>query len=112
MVRILYVHSGTGFVLQEEGHADAAPKGEDIVCSAVSILLYTAAQRMLDLYVDEKLQQWPIVDLRSGNSRVAADARKDCVGTVRQAFETVLTGFRVLAMQYPQHVMVTESSPG
>lgn len=111
MVRILYVHTGTGFVLQEEGHACAAPKGKDVVCSAVSILLYTAAQSALDLYSNEKLQQWPVVELESGKSRIAADARKGSVDTVRQAFETVMAGFRLLAMQYPEYVTVKESSP-
>lgn len=108
MVKILYIHTGTGFLIQTEGHAGAAPKGEDLVCSAVSILLYTAAQRCLEHYSEEQLQQWPITELESGCNRIAADARKDCVNKVRETFETVMTGMRLLAKQYPQYVAVQE----
>lgn len=111
MVKVEYIHADTGFLLRVQGHAGAAPKGADLVCSAVSILIYTAAQCALELYTDEKLQQWPLLELESGSSQVAADARQGKTETVQRVFDTVMTGFYLLANQYPQFVTVTESSP-
>lgn len=111
MVKVEYIHADTGFLLRIKGHAGAGPIGADPVCAAVSILIYTAAQCALELYEDERLQQWPIVEIESGKSLVAADARQAHIGKVGQIFETVMTGFYLLAKQYPQYVTVKESSP-
>lgn len=112
MVRAQYVHTDTGCCLQVTGHAGSAPKGADLVCSAVSILIYTAAQRALELYTAGMLCSWPMIQLESGKSLVLLTIRAEHVGAVQLAMDTVLTGLQLLAKQYPQYITVDQPQNG
>lgn len=111
MVMINYVHRGDSFLLQAAGHAGAAPKGQDLVCCGVSVLVQTLAQRMLDLYMEGLLQEFPETILSSDGSCVAAKALPKTVQLIEQAFAVILTGLRMLAEQYPQYITLFESYP-
>ena len=112
MVTIEYAHSGKAHCLQVFGHAAAAPKGEDLICCAVSTLAYTAAQNALRLYEQGDLQQFPDTSLNVGTAQVAAVATVEGGERVAQMFCTVATGFEMLARQYPEHVMFRETVNG
>ena len=43
MINIIYNEAGQDMVLRAEGHAGDAPKGQDIVCAAVSTLMQSLA---------------------------------------------------------------------
>ena len=43
MIQITYNEMGDMMFLRAEGHAEFAPKGQDIVCAAVSALMQTLA---------------------------------------------------------------------
>ena len=43
MINIIYNEAGQDMVLRAEGHAEYAPKGQDIVCAAVSTLMQSLA---------------------------------------------------------------------
>ena len=109
MVTVEYAHSNSAFCLQVYGHAQSAPKGEDLVCCAASTLIYTAAQSALDLYSDGALRQFPETVLDSGNAQVAAVAAAGAQERVAQMFRTVAVGFELLARQYPEHLMFRET---
>ena len=74
------------------GHAGYAPKGQDIVCSAASILLYTLAASLGDDLHDVKIEE--------GDSRLTWRVNKKN----NQTQATILQGFRLLAGTYPDHV--------
>lgn len=111
MVTIKYVRCDAGFLLQAAGHAGAAPKGRDLVCCGVSVLVQTLAQRVLDLYTEGLLQEFPETTLSPAGSCVAAKALPETVQLVEQAFAVILTGLRMLAEQYPQYITIFESYP-
>ena len=111
MVNIKYVCRDTSFLLQAAGHAGAAPKGQDLVCCGVSVLIQTLAQRVLDLYTENLLQEFPETTLSPAGSCVAAKALPETVQLVEQAFAVILTGLRMLAEQYPQFITIFESYP-
>ena len=111
MVKVKYVRRGPEFLLKASGHAGAAPKGQDLVCCGVSVLIQTIAQRALDMYTEGLLQEFPETILRPDGSRVAVRARTDAVLLVGQAFAVTLTGLRMLAEQYPQYITIFESYP-
>ena len=111
MVNIKYVRRDTSFLLQAAGHAGAGPKGKDLVCCGVSVLIHAIAQRVLDLYAEGMLQEFPETILSSDGSCVAAKALSESVQLVDQAFAVILTGLRMLAEQYPQCVTIFESYP-
>lgn len=106
MVTVEFNRTGNRFALKMKGHAGAAPEGQDVVCAAVSILMFTAAQASLDLYTEKCLTRWPSFELEKGRSYVEAVARKDRAEAVERTFRTVMTGMELLQTQYPQFVMV------
>lgn len=92
MIQIAYNEMGDMMFLRAEGHADFAPKGQDIVCAAVSALMQTLAY-----------------SLDSGNV-TCADDRNLMVVQAKQGtdslakFELVTDGLILLADAYPEHV--------
>jgi len=112
MVTVEYVHSEKAFCLQVYGHARFAPKGEDLVCCAVSTLTYTAAQSALQLYEQGQLRQFPETLLESGTAQVAAVAVPEAIEQVAQMFRTVANGFDLLARQYPEYIVFRETVNG
>lgn len=92
MIQITYNEMGDMMFLRAEGHAEFAPKGQDIVCAAVSALMQTLAY-----------------SLDSGNV-TCADDRNLMVVQAKQGtdslakFELVTDGLILLADAYPEHV--------
>lgn len=74
------------------GHADYAPKGQDIICASVSILLYTLAASLGDDVEDLKLD--------NGNSHVEWKATK----RTNSVASVINEGFRLLSQSYPHYV--------
>lgn len=112
MTHVQYVRKGETFLLQASGHAGAAPRGEDLVCCAVSTLVQTLAQRVLDL-CNQELAKDSQVDLRPEGTCIMAKAKHGCI-MLLSSYETVVTGLQMLAAQWPQYVTVTvqEIIPG
>lgn len=91
--------------LTVDGHAGSAPKGQDIVCAAASLLIYIAAaiaQSAEDRFCDTD------VDLCPGCSAVviAADTEDEYERIISE-FDIVALGYRLLADSYPDYVGLT-----
>lgn len=76
----MIVFHSDGDKLTVDGHANFGAKGEDIVCAAVSILVFTAAQ-------DGTLEGTP------GHAIVRSES-----------VQFAVTGLRLLADKYPDYV--------
>lgn len=92
MIQITYNEMGDMMFLRAEGHAEFAPKGQDIVCAAVSALMQTLAYSMDSGTVtcddDRNLM---VVQAKQGIDSLAK-------------FELVTDGLILLADAYPEHV--------
>lgn len=92
MIKITYNEMGDMMFLRAEGHAEFAPKGQDIVCAAVSALMQTLAYSMDSGTVtcddDRNLM---VVQAKQGIDSLAK-------------FELVTDGLILLADAYPEHV--------
>ena len=92
MIQITYNEMGNMMFLRAEGHADFAPKGQDIVCAAVSALMQTLAYSLDSGTVtcadDRNLM---VVQAKQGTDSLAK-------------FELVTDGLILLADAYPEHV--------
>lgn len=92
MIQITYNEMGDMMFLRAEGHADFAPKGQDIVCAAVSALMQTLAYSLDSGTVtcadDRNLM---VVQAKQGTDSLAK-------------FELVTDGLILLAAAYPEHV--------
>lgn len=75
------------------GHADYNP-GNDIVCSAVSMLFYAFVGYLVNSNIECKYT------LDSGNSRIEA------VGDAKECFEMLKIGVLQLEEKYPDNVKV------
>ena len=69
------------------GHAGFAEKGKDIVCAAVSTLIFTLINSAPCIYDDEE------------NVYIRMLRKKD-----RAIFETILKGLSLLAISYPENI--------
>lgn len=92
MIQITYNEMGDMMFLRAEGHAEFAPKGQDIVCAAVSTLMQTLAYSLDSGTVtcadDRNLM---VVQAKQGTDSLAK-------------YELVTDGLILLADAYPEHV--------
>lgn len=82
-------------VLTAVGHAGAAPKGADLVCCAVSTLIYTLAAGI----TGEKEAR---ISLSAGRAHISCTPNRQA----RAVFSCILKGLTLLAAEYPQYVRV------
>ena len=92
------------FCLTVKGHAGTAPKGSNIVCAGVSVLVQALACQ-LSLLGDAQMYSCT-VDGEPGSGAVAITAVPTGAGLqqVSGMFRMALTGFHLLAGHYPAQV--------
>lgn len=92
-----------------KGHAGQAEKGEDLVCSAVSILTYTIAENVRNLCK----RHIGYISLEEGDSEV--DIFFNSEGEFKEIggkIEAIATGFEILAESYPKYVAFNVTGKG
>ena len=83
------------------GHAGLAESGQDIVCSAISILAYTTAsavQQLLNIQLDGETSPGRMEFFLTANAN----------DQTQLLFRTMLIGFTDVAQQYPKRVRISE----
>lgn len=81
-------------LLRCDGHAGYAPRGQDIVCAAVSAVLYTLAANLPRRRVRK-------LELTPGKAHICAKGWR-----ARRAFRFALRGLAAIARSYPACVHV------
>lgn len=87
-----------------KGHAGAAPKGEDLICAAATMLAYTVAQAVQFLYEQGKLQKKPKIHIKDGEATIIATPTEEAYPETLHTFWVAQCGAHVLAHNYPQNV--------
>jgi uncharacterized protein YsxB (DUF464 family) len=87
-----------------KGHAGAAPKGEDLVCSAATMLAYTVAQAVQFLYEQGHMKIKPKIHVAEGSATVIATPTEEGYAPVLHTFWVAQCGIHVLQKNYPQFV--------
>lgn len=104
MITIEY-RKNQGRSIKVEGHANSAPYGEDLVCAAASVLLYTLIQNMTILESQGCVRGLKTVE-RQGNGEVsyeeATDENAEAIATC--IFSTIWNGYMVLEKNFPDFV--------
>ena len=95
-----------GTALELQGHAGAAPYGQDLVCAAVSALVYALAVRLTELEEQGALVQSPVICLSSGNALISAIAKADYAAEVTGDFRLIHSGLKLLQNHYPKQIKV------
>lgn len=89
MIQVTYNEVEDAMILRAEGHAGFAPKGQDIVCAAVSVLMQTLACSVGTCMCNEG-KRFSVVCKKS-NDNIAK-------------FELVTDGLALLQREYPENV--------
>ena len=97
--------------MKVSGHANAAPKGEDVVCSAATMLVYTVAQALTFMNEQGQLAEKPRISIREGKALVVARPREDYLAEALHTFWVAQCGAHVLAKNYPDHVVLNHLKP-
>lgn len=88
-----------------KGHANAAEKGKDIVCSAVSILAYTLARAVEESR--DMLESEPVIEIEEGDVTVSCVPKKPFLATMQRTYWTVLCGFELLVSMHGNYITFT-----
>lgn len=91
--------------LKVKGHAGQADIGQDIVCASASILTYTVAQIVKDMYAQGLLECEPVIKLDNGNATIICRCKTaEAYYEAFKAFDVAQVGYTLLAHNYPQFV--------
>ena len=89
--------------LTMEGHCASAPKGEDLVCAAASILAQTMAQVLEEnedklVSVNKKINEGDVV--------LEWEAKPEYEPALRNVLYGIMTGFKLLYYNEPDYIIV------
>ena len=87
-----------------KGHAGSAPKGEDLICSAATMMAYTVAQAVQFMYEFDKLKKKPKIHIKDGEATIIATPKEDALAETLHTFWVAQCGIHVLAHNYPSNV--------
>ena len=90
--------------LKLTGHAGQAKIGQDIVCSACSILAYTVAQLVKNAEEVGDLESSPVINIESGDAFISCVPTKAAYSTILGIYMFAEVGYKLLAHNYPQYV--------
>ena len=89
-----------------KGHAGAAEAGKDLVCAAASILLYTLASDVTALCKGSpEYYKEPVTIMHPGDVEISVKGTDDDADeTLTMVIDCVVSGFKLLAEQYPDNI--------
>lgn len=88
------------YTLKTQGHAEYAEPGKDIVCAAVSILVFTLIES-----IDERdLSEPSVIEQESGKVLVRVKPKQSTEGKICAVFKVIANGFELLQKNFPENV--------
>lgn len=108
MIQVRFEKDGKNIILTVQGHSEQAEMGQDIVCSAASILAYTVAQMVAEMGESGKLKKKPHIRMESGDSAVTCKPTKQYFNEALHIYTVAQTGYELLAHTYPEYVRLTK----
>lgn len=90
--------------MEMQGHAMTAPKGEDMVCAAATMVVYTLAQAVQFLYEQGRLREQPKIQMVDGYAYITASPKEDSSAETLMTFWVAQAGAYVLEHNYPRAV--------
>lgn len=95
-----------GTTLAVQGHAGAAPYGQDLVCAAVTGLVYALAQRLTELEQEGAFKGSALIKLTSGEAQISVIPREQYISQVQENFDLIRSGLTLLQHHYPNQIKV------
>lgn len=107
MIDITYTKDKSSLKVEIKGHAEYGRYGEDIICSAVSILAYTLAEAVRKLCEEEPFLYHSTIDLKAGNSLIEMTLGDVLTTKPLYTFDVLNRGFSMIEDTYPNNVKYT-----
>ena len=104
MIHVSFFQKDGTVCMEMQGHAMTAPKGEDLVCAAATMVAYTLAQAVQFLYEQDRLQGEPKIQIVDGYAYITAKPKKIAEAEVLMTFWVAQAGAYVLDRNYPKAV--------
>ena len=108
MVSVTFTEKDNKLTLKLDGHAGQAVKGQDIVCSACSILAYTVAQFVLNAKGMGELKSKPEIILKEGDGYISCEPTEESYTALKSAYLFAEVGYSLLENNYPRHVELNQ----
>ena len=105
MTTVEFTQVGRLLRLKADGHAGWGESGHDLICAAESMLAYTLLENLRQAEQKGWLEEMD-ADIWDGGMFAEAVPRPDSRIRVYTIYRTVLTGYRLLAEQYPENVQI------
>ena len=100
MVTISIKQEKGAFELYANGHAEHAEYGKDLVCAAVSILLYTLVESIDRSDLNGEM----IAVMQPGSTFIRMDPKKEKEAKIRGVLSVIETGFSLLEKNFPKNI--------
>ena len=104
MARFYQKPSNGSIHMTLKGHAEAAPKGEDLICASATMLAYTVAQAVQFLHEQGKLKKKPKIRITDGEATIIATPTEEAYAETLHTYWVAQCGIHVLQHNYPQNV--------
>lgn len=98
MIQIQIKAGHRHIAIDVSGHANAAPKGEDVICAGVSALVLTLAEALPRAGA-------PDYTCSLADGKACIECRR--TDATEPVFNTVVCGLDLLAKTYPQYIKVS-----
>ena len=105
MTKVYYREYYDRYLIIIEGHSGFNEKGKDIVCSAISILVYTLSEALKNEESDKRLLIKKEI-INDGYFYMEVEPFDYSKGRTKGIIETIVTGLCLLNEQYPEYVKI------
>lgn len=86
-----------------EGHAYSGEAGQDLVCSAASILAYTLSASVANMSAAKQIRE-PKIQLEPGDAEISCKTIRRFEAPVTLIFDSICAGYELLARDYPDNI--------
>lgn len=87
------------------GHAQSGEMGHDLVCAAVSILVYTLAANINDMGKDSTRFHKPKIAIEPGKAKIQCRPISGMKAVTALMMDSICVGFDIIAQKYPENVL-------
>lgn len=94
-----------GFYIEAKGHSGFDRAGKDIVCAAISTLIFTAVIMTEKMHSAGQLRQ-SSADIREGYVKITACAIEGKREKLQGIFESVTAGLQLLEESFPENIKI------
>lgn len=88
--------------IEAKGHANSAPKGEDLVCAGASALLGALAATLEDN--PDLFRRTPNIKVVDGLGKVSCKPKKEYLHKVSLIYLPIVYGFELMSDVYPDYI--------